>query len=431
MPDILAGPKINIKGGNYRATDTADGYHIIHDVPLVSEWKKGDHGAPYDGTAEVLQEFVQTAQNRYSQGNFCATAYKRHNPDIPIDHPDFLGYVLPKRVGKYTLETGEKATIFGDIKISNDGFEQARTGKIPYVSVEIPWEKRRIRGLSFQDTLPPQYEYALFTTGEVVKDATAKFQVIHDVGKFMADDESKEDNEMSDEKIAKYVDANIGKHIEKYLDGNLKKHLEKITPLTQDPNIRKPDALPAEPNKEGGKMTNLDPEFAAKFAAQANDLAELKGKFAESEGKEKVKALMAKADGLLFRKIMLPEVRDTIIMKFAADSLSMNKGEEWFLATIEKLKPSLRDKPPANIAEFQAGALPAVDPGDPVVAKFVQKNPQDMEHVTKFAAQWAELKRALGDRFNCTQENFITNELGRFKAIRNGEIQDMTIKGGN
>ena len=146
---------INIRGGKYKWRNTGDGFFTVVDVPLVSEWKKGDHGAPYEGSKEVLEEFVATAQKRYQEGNFCATAYKRHNPDIPIDHPDFRGYALPNRVGKYTLEKGDKWTIFGDLKLSREGFEEAKSGRIPYISVEIPWTRRRIRGVSFQDTLPP------------------------------------------------------------------------------------------------------------------------------------------------------------------------------------------------------------------------------------------------------------------------------------
>jgi hypothetical protein len=48
----------------------------------------------------------------------------------------------------------------------------------------------------------------------------------------------------------------------------------------------------------------LSADEAAKFAAQANDLAEIKKKLSERERAEKVSAFMAKADSILARKVL-------------------------------------------------------------------------------------------------------------------------------
>ena len=404
---------IKIKGGNYRVTDTQDGYFTVHDVPLVSTWKKGDHGAPYDGTKEIMQQMVNTAQSRYQEGHFCATAYKGHNPDIPITSPEFVGYVLPNRVGKYQMETGEKDTIFGDVKMSAEKFADARAGKLPYVSVEIPWARKRIRGLSFQDTLPPQYEYPIFTVQEPTLDATAKFTAVkEDVAQFKEDDHMDDKIEKA---VAKYMGDHIGKYVNDYMDKNMKKH-------TSDGG--KPNAKPAEPtDNKGGKMA-VDPEFAAKFTAQTAEVAELKAKFAAQENEKKASGLVAKAESELSRKVISQDLMEQIGL-FAAEAVTKEDGEKWFDKFVGTLKPSLRDKPPRDMGEFMAdGNAVRPDAQDPTVAKFAQEGPDVLEQVAKFAGQYRALKTQLGDRMESTEEHFVKNELMVWKAKRNGTLTE-------
>mgnify|MGYP001571627742 CR=1 FL=1 len=84
--------KIKIRGGNYKAIDTEDGYFTVRDVPLMAEIKKGVKGAPYDVDEKVLGVFVDEAQRHYHGGTpFCATAFIGHNPEVPVSHPDFVG----------------------------------------------------------------------------------------------------------------------------------------------------------------------------------------------------------------------------------------------------------------------------------------------------------------------------------------------------
>lgn len=415
-----ANTKIKIKGGNYKATDTGDGYFTVHDVPLMSEVPQGTKGAPYAVTKEVLEEFVSTAQNRYHGGHFCATAYVGHNPDVPINHPDFAGYVLPNRVGLYKMESGDKWTAFGDIKIDAEKFSAAKAGKLPYTSPEVPWIKRRIAGLAFLDTLPPFYEYALFTIGEVVADDSAKFEAkLDEEAKFMDDKEKKKDD--GDKDMDDKIEKMMAKHVAKYMDEELPKHLAKAMAKMSSID-KKPDALPVETNtsKEGAKM-NVDPEFAAKFAALQNDAAELKKWKEDQENGDKAKKLIAKAENILSRKVLSTPLLEQI-GQFAREAVTKKDGETWFDKFVETLKTSLREKPPSSMAEFTATGLPATDPGDPIISKFAQEGPDAIEQVSKFSSQWRQIKSSLGDRYTCTQENFITNELNLWKAQRSGEL---------
>lgn len=425
--------KIKIKGGDYKWVDTQDGYFTVLDVPLVSEWKKGDHDATYEGTKDVLEEFVGTAQRRYSEGKFCATAYKRHNPEIPIDHPDFLGYALPNRVGKYTLESGEKWTIFGDIKLAKEGFEQARAGKLPYISVEIPWSKRRIRGVSFQDTLPPHYEYALFTVGEQVSESTAKFEVAKDsVAKFMEDEKKPEEKKESGEAPHKEpdgdeLDAKIEKGVAKHMAANGAKYFAQYAQSAKfqanvDPMNRKPTGMPAEPVKDEGGAKMTDPELAAKLTAMANDNAELKGKFAALENEKKAQALMAKAEEALVSKIVTPALREQLA-NFATEWAPSKDADERFGKYLEALKPSLKEKP-VGVGTFARsgveGTNVAADVKDPVIAKFYQEFPDRLDEIGKLSAQHRELKRMFGARIQSNEEDFIRTEMGIARAKRDG-----------
>lgn len=425
---------IAIRGGSYKWRNTGDGYFTVYDVPLVSEWKKGDHGAPYDGTKEVLEEFVATAQERYKAGNFCATAYKRHNPDIPIDHPDFLGYVLPNRVGKYTLEKGEKWTVFGDLKLSRDGFEEAKAGRIPYVSVEIPWARRRIRGLSFQDTLTPEYEYALFTVGDEVADAaTANFTVSADsIAKFMEDVEAKKEPEpkkpdSDDDEFDKRVSGVMGKHLGKYVDDHMKKNGHKYVAdamqqrgmmQANDPFPRKAQALPSEPTEKAGGIKMTDPEVAAKMTAYAGEIADLRGRLDKQDQEKIAAAFVTKAEKSLSTKILAPAIKEQIAT-FAEEWAAAKDGEARFDKFVEALKPSLKDKPVTSVmGSMMDGA--GVDLSNPVLAKIAKDGPDQLEEAGKFSTQWHELKRRFGDRITSKEEAFVKTEMGLAKARRDG-----------
>ena len=408
--------KIKIKGGNYRWTDTGDGYFTVHDVPLLCEIQKGTKGAPYDVTKDVLDEFLATAQRRYQDGHFCATAFLGHNPDIPITHPEFVGYVLPNRVGKCQMESGEKWTLYGDVKMSSEKFETAKQGKLPYHSAEVPWSRRRISGLAFLDTMPPYFEFALFTIGEGKADIAAKFEAKAEDG---AGDQATGEGDEDGEFAQKYpkVHRKI-KSLTEIVGKLMVAGMGKVDTIKQ-----KPDPLPAEPKgsaeKQEAKM-QMDPESAAKFASMASDITEMKVKFAKQEAEDKAKALVAKADHALLRKIVPGSLREQIV-QFSGRAVAEKDGETWFEKFIESLKPSLRDKPTA-LGALSDIAAPAASSSDPVVAKFAKEDPDYMDEIGKFCDQWEQLKASLGERMNCPKEDFVKNELSLMKAKRAGSV---------
>ncbi len=403
---------IKIKGGAYKWVDSKDGYKIVLDVPLVAKFTKGTKGIEYEGDKNTLEQYVTHGQKRHGEG-FCATAYKGHNQDVPLTHPDFAGFVLPTKVDTAKTEQGDVLATFGNVKITDAQFEQAKAGKLPYLSPEISRFQKKIRGLAFLDTLPPHNEFPLFTIGEEVKDSVATFSAQPDTANFAEEEAKPKKDFASDYPEANTMLKDISEGIAKLAAANGR--------IGADPSLQKPNPLPAEPSAPKEAKMSMDPEFAAKFAAQANDLAEIKAKFAAQERGTKVAALVAKADAALSRKIIDKGVRDSIIAKFASDAVDMKDGDTWFDKTIEALKPSLKDKPTAlgDTATFEGGEV-----SDPVVAKFV-KDGADASEVARFGARYDALKKLPSGRFfSFDKEAYIKSEMGLAKARANGAFSE-------
>lgn len=426
---IQNSPRVKIKGANYDALDTEDGYFIVKDVPIFSEIPKGEHGAPYDVTKEKLDLFLETMRNEYQRGSFTGALAVGHNDNFGITHPNFCGYFLPTKVELYKFGSGEtKWTIFADFKIKADKFEKVLNAELPFHSPEIyDWERHTIDIVSFLDTKPPFFRYALFTVAKVTRDPAATFQA-----KYQEDEEQKPEVKPGEKAESKESPAGEpGEQDESKqfatriagLEASMMKVMQSLgiaNAMGEDPMDKKPDALPVEPIQEEKKKEvaamSLDPEMAAKFAAQANDLAELKRWREEREAETKSSELITKAKDALAKKSVSSALMEQI-SGFAAEAVSRKDGVEWFGKFIESLKASLRDKPPGTMAEFQTGGV-VVEPADPAIARFSQEGPDVLEAVAKFAAQFRTLKQQLGDRMQCTEENFIKNELGLWKSMR-------------
>lgn len=154
---------------------------------------------------------------------------------------------------------------------------------------------------------------------------------------------------------------------------------------------------------------SMDPETAAKFAAQQNEIVEIKTELATKRRDEKIAAFKAQADKKLSKKIVSAP---GIVAKFAADAADMKEGgDKWFNETIDQLVPMLKDKPPSTVEEFMTASEPSADPANPVLSKFAAKG-VDMNLVSRFSAQYRQIKTSpAGRHFSFTEEAYIENEL--------------------
>ena len=341
------------------------------------------------------------------------------------------------------------------------------------------WENRNIEILSLLDTKPPYFDWENNTVGNVTKDEAAKFEAIYDgpgsrfedferqlmendlgklfdkgqlkalASKFAAFDKAEEKKEEKTEETPssgdekgkkqegfkkeegeetsefKQPEAEKDEVFEKQFPDASRKLEAMSTTITKlaqhlgldgkDSMNKKPDAKPVEPGDDlGGSKMGLSAEEAAKFAALANDNAEIKAKLAQREKAERISTFMAKADSILAKKVLSDR---TVISEFAAQASEKADGEKWFTDIVEKLKPSLRDKPPSTAAEFAEAAKPSIEPTDPILSKFAASG-ASMDDVTKYAAQYRKTKAVMGDRFSCDEESYIKNEMLQDKFKR-------------
>lgn len=468
--------QIKLNGAGYDAVDTGDGYTTVKDVPIFSEIPKGTHGAPYDVTKDELEKFLAVGQSRYAQKRTGALSIG-HNDDLGLTHPDFAGYFLPTKVAKYAFPSGEKWTLFADLKLPNAVFARFAEGKLPVHSPEIyprSWDERRIDIVSFLDTKPAYFDWQNNTVAKVTKDSSAKFEAVWMPSKSVTtedlafgdlkallgdalpavasrfaayveatekverkvekkdDDEAKPAPKAEEKSEAKGDEKKPDAEGEKQADpfesdypethkalgamqSTLSKMAESLGMTKNDPLNKKPDQMPIEPNEpnRGGKMS-MDPETAAKFAAQANEVAEIRKQLAAQETEKKIAAFMAKADSLLARKVLADR---EIVAKFAADAAAMGaEGDKWFTTMIEKLAPSLRDKPPSTVAEFAANSLPSVEPTDAALSKFAAQGPAVLEQAAKFAAMYRKSKALFGDHMTVSEDFYINDQIRREAA---------------
>jgi hypothetical protein len=169
--------KIKIRGAEYAAFDSEDGYYTVKDVVLMGQIRKGVKGAPRDYKARELQEIVDRSQMLYQKGKYAAPAHLGHHEDLKPT-PEHIGFVLPKRVGRAIIEGEEQDAIIGDVKLKADAFERAQRGEMPYLSPEIVWEKNQLRSIAFLSSQPPYFKAPLFTTREPVRDLAACFSAV-------------------------------------------------------------------------------------------------------------------------------------------------------------------------------------------------------------------------------------------------------------
>ncbi len=438
---VEAPPKrIKINGGNYRWMNTHDGYFTVFDVPIMAEIPKGTKGAPYDIDRSELEHYVKVAQERYHSGRFAATCFKGHNSDIPITNPDFLGYILPNRVGLYRMEDGPKWTLFADIKLREPAFQAVMRGELPYHSPEIPWDKRRISGLALLDTMPPFFEFELFTLGDEITEAELKGKraefssVVHDLSKFLEGDFAMPDNpntakcagcEKKDEEIqllkkmaseaeerAKKFEAELcntksmkgaadnektdkdededkKKKDKKGEESDKKDKMSSTSPADQVPSKTSP--IPAEPgtNPKEGKMSipdNVIAMFAerdAKLAAMQEAVKRLTEEAAKKAAEETRRARVAAAKSELAGFVLSSDIDETLAT-FADDEAKLK-------VYVASLKKNAQKQPPTSLADFKG--LGPVETQDPALAKFAQQGPDVLEKAQKFAAMYRESLR--------------------------------------
>jgi hypothetical protein len=437
-------PTVKINGANYDAIDTKDGYFTIKDILMFSEVPAGEKNAPKDIKAPEMMMMVSHAASKYEKEKFAAPTHKGHHKSLAFEDPEFLGFHLPKRVGKVVLDEKEQDAIYGDVKVKASAFERIRKGELPYVSPEVDWDKMQFTSLAFLDSMPPHFRGPLITIGKVTEDPTAKFTVGSTIskGQFMALDANKADEKeerISEEKQEaglKKVKKDEREDTERD-GGDVEERIAKLeanhlvmdkaladvhykmglpyrgAQMQADKTFSKADSsAPKEDDNEKGntvadkkEVTRFedDPTAVAKFAAQEARLKAMEDKLTAKETEEakaaRVKAAFGELEGY-----PLTEAGKAGIAKFADDA-------EKLKTFIEVLKAQTPKNAPKSVAAFEAsGKAVEVSGADPDLAEFQVKRPNDMPVIMKYAAffeSWKVSKFSAGSSMRDNRKQFI------------------------
>lgn len=371
---------ISIQGAKYEAISTGDGYFTIKDVMMFGEVPAGEKNAPKDIKAAEMQQMVDSATSKYDKEKFAAPAHLGHHKSIALKDPEFLGFMLPKRVGKTTLDGKEQDAVYGDVKVKASAFERIQKGELPYVSPEVDWEKMQFSSLAFLDSMPPHFRGPLITIGKVTEDSAAKFTVGATLSKglFMALDSDQRDTQ-SDDKSAQMCSK-----CKSQMSSDYSFVVKPDSSAPKEDGMEKKDE-----KKEEVKAASFesDPAAVAKFAAQEARMKALEdrlaAKDAESAKKERVEAAFAEMKGR-----PLTDAGKAGIEKFADDPDKLK-------VFIEVLKAQTPENPPKTVAAFESGGKAvSVSGTDPDIAAFQAKGPEVMEAALKYAAQFENWKRS-------------------------------------
>jgi hypothetical protein len=389
--------KPNIPGGNYRATDTGDGFVTVHDVPIMSEVSKGTKNAPDNIGHDWLDSARKFGEDSFLKNKICYPLHVSHHDDTGIKQPEFAGYFRPTKLDHIEIDGAKKEALFADFKVKSSIFDRMQKGELPYVSPEIRnWNKRRISSVALLDSEPPHFPFPMVTIGDVKADATAKFAA----------------DLPSECAIARFGDG-----FERVtFDPTREKDADKDFVITKEPNMAdpkatqneqagKPNAAPVEQDAAAkvvvpAKMeAESDPKMAAKFAAMEDANAALMKRLDAIEAEKKAKAL--ESWGLeQMAGYQIGAAAKKSIARFAAEGDASLKEH---IAMLQEVTP--KDSPRTFAA---AEAANAVAINDPKLAKFAQAGPEKLELAAKFASEYRTLKQhAAGAGMSIKEEDYV------------------------
>lgn len=393
--------KPNLPGGNYRATDTGDGFVTVHDVPIMSEVAKGVKNAPQDIGHDWLDHARKFGEDSFLKNKICYPLHVSHHDDSGVKQPEFAGYFRPTKIDHIEIDGQKKEALFSDFKVKRSIFDRMQKGELPYVSPEIRnWNKQRISSVALLDSEPPHFPFPMVTIGELSADASAKFAADLPGECAIARFSDGFERVTFDPTREKDTDKESDKET-KVLEGKPMADVK----ANQDEQTGKPNAAPIE--QVGAVKTSLpakmeaesDPKMAAKFAALEDANSALMKRLDSIEAEKKAKALELWGVEQM-AGYQIGNAAKKSIARFAAEGEASLKEH---IAMLQEVTP--KDSPRTFAA---AEASNAVAVNDPAVAKFAQAGPEKLELAARFASEYRTLKaHPAGKGMNIREEEYI------------------------
>lgn len=399
------GNKPLLPGGNYRATDTRDGFVTLHDVPIMGHVAKGTKGAPEDIGHDWLDGARKFGDDSFIKNKICYPIHVGHHDEMGA-RPEFAGFFRPTRTGTIEIDGQKEEALFSDLKVKKSIYSRIESGELPYVSPEIRnWSKRRISSVALLASEPPHFQFPIVTPGQVTEDSSASFSAdLPEDMKIATFEDGKERvmfgrvtfDPVEDEKNEKEIET-------KKLEGKPMADEKK-----QDEQLGKPNPSPVELPHGAKPVSQIqqvvakmedDPKAMARFAAMEDRNAALEKRLNERDSADRAKALEAKAIEALKGWQIGDKARQQIA-KFAAE------GEDRLNAFVETLKEvSAKDSPRTFAAAEAAMSVPV---NDPALAKFAQAGPEKLESAARFASEYRTLKaHGAGKGMTITEEAYV------------------------
>lgn len=159
--------RLPVTGGQYRTSETEDGYVVVHDVPLFGELPAWDRGNPEDIGRDWHERAVERADQQVEEQHL-PRAFVRHHDELGIAAPDPAGFVRPHSVGALRMQGRRQSCMMGDLYLKPHIAEQIRTNDLPYLSVEISpdWDKPEVLGVALLPTEPPHFPLPMITLSD-------------------------------------------------------------------------------------------------------------------------------------------------------------------------------------------------------------------------------------------------------------------------
>jgi len=390
-------------GGNYTAVDNGDGTFDVLEVPIFSEIPAGDRRNKKSIDKAWMLKAVEQNRKRKAEG---------YLPPVHVHHHEegkdtsFAGYLELTGV-KEIVYQGKKvsATFANIVKMPSEIFSRVEKGFLPYRSVEIhDWEHPEIDSLALLPDEVPFFRLALLTIGKKVKKEASIFSDIspalywkaHESSmailfRFDAENKMAKTEKFQEEKKEEEEEKKEGMQDEappapeqpaqpdksEMMLGQMLALLQQMAKLMGIGNGQQQPATPSEDviapvgmkNKEKGGENMADE--SKNMAKLEGEIAALKAKDTEREKREKVSALVAKAEKDLERYNIDADTRKKI-EKFAA------AGDELLSDFVAAFKAHAIMDPPSDDESLDHALVSGE--GKETIEKFAAKH-QGPEHL--------------------------------------------------
>lgn len=159
--------RLPVRGGQYRTSETEDGYVVIHDVPFFPRLPAWERGNPDELGESYIDGLVERCRQQIEEEHL-PRAFIRHHDELGIATPEPAGFAVGKSRGTVRLRGKQEPALFGDLYVRPAVAQQIRDNELPYLSVELSpdWDQPELLGVALLPTEPPHFPLPMITLSD-------------------------------------------------------------------------------------------------------------------------------------------------------------------------------------------------------------------------------------------------------------------------